>query len=130
MPFDFKAVNLACDVNGYVNAYLEKCGLGRVYSGWYGFCGIKTFRKIPNGLRDVVSGKWGGRECEEYQGLVKRGRCPGNVMCVGRAYVGVILPFHGQLDQQIDQVIVRVRSSFPLGRLSAVIPCPGTNLSH
>ena len=29
------------------------------------------FRKIPNGLRDVVSGKWGGRELEEYQGLVK-----------------------------------------------------------
>ena len=37
MPFDFKAVSLACDVYGYVNAYLEKCGLGCVYIGWYGF---------------------------------------------------------------------------------------------
>ena len=56
MPFDFKAVNLACDINGYVNANLERCGLGCVYSGWYGFWGINIFRKIPNGLRDVFQG--------------------------------------------------------------------------
>ena len=47
------------------------------------------FRKVPNGLRDVVSGKWGGRELEEYQRLVEWGGCRGNVMCVERAYAHV-----------------------------------------
>ena len=45
-------------------------------------------------------------------------------------HVGVILPLHGELDQRIDRVILSVRPSFLLGRLSAVIPCPGTNFPH
>ena len=45
-------------------------------------------------------------------------------------HVGVMLPLHGQLNQQIDQVIIRLRPGFPLKRLSAVLPCPGRNLPH
>ena len=45
-------------------------------------------------------------------------------------HVGVILPLHGPFDPQIDQVILRVRPRFPVGHLTAVIPCPGRNLPH
>ena len=37
MSFNFKVVDLACDVNGYINTNLEELRLGRAYSGWYGF---------------------------------------------------------------------------------------------
>ena len=37
-------------------------------------------------------------------------------------HVGVILPPYGQLHQQIDQIIIGVRASFPLGRLRAELP--------
>ena len=37
-------------------------------------------------------------------------------------HVRVILPRDGQIDQQIDQVIIGVRPSFPLGRLPAILP--------
>ena len=41
---------------------------------------------------------------------------------------GVILPPHGQFDQQVGEVIIRVLPRFPLGRLSAVLPCLWRNL--
>ena len=43
---------------------------------------------------------------------------------------GVLPPLQGQFDQQIDQVIVRVRPRLSLLRLSAVLPCPGRSLPH
>ena len=45
-------------------------------------------------------------------------------------HVGVIPPLYGHFDQQIHKVIVRMRARFPLGCLSAVLPCLGRNLPH
>ena len=61
--------------------------------------------------------------------LLRRG-LPSQMIAQILVHVGVILPLHGQFVQQIDQVIVRVRPSFLLGHLFAVIPCPGRNLPH
>ena len=55
---------------------------------------------------------------------------PSQMLAQILVHVGVIPPLHGQFNQQIDPVIVRVRPRFPLGRLSAVFPCPSRNLPH
>ena len=54
----------------------------------------KYLGKYPMVFGDVVSGKWGGRGLEEYQGLVKRAECRGIMVCVGRAYAHVYYLAH------------------------------------
>ena len=44
-------------------------------------------------------------------------------------HVGVLLPLHGQLHQEIYKIIVKVRASFALGRLGAVPSGLGRNFS-
>ena len=61
--------------------------------------------------------------------LLSRG-LPAQMFAQILVHVGDILPLHGQFNQQIDQVIVRVRLRLTLGRLSTVISCPGKNLLH
>ena len=74
--------------------------------------------RVGLGLRQPPSGK------PSQQGSPLAAACADIYPC------GSHSPSPREFDQQIDQVIVRVRPRVPLGRLSAVLPCLGRNLPH
>ena len=67
-----------------------------MHGWWNGLGRIYIFRKIPDGLGDVVSGKGQGGELEKDQRLIKRSGCRENCLVVGGSDTHVNhLAYHG-----------------------------------